>query len=219
MAVPTTNLTPTTNFFSMSFDGQASELWIAKLKCGDEAVARQLFRDVYNRLMLVASRHLGPQPLRWVDEEDVALSAFDSFCRRASQEQFPQLANRHDLWRILVKITARKAKDYLRAHRTLKRGGGWVRGESAFAAAAHSATPRLDHAARENETPELIAVVAEECREMLALLDDDAMRSIAVWKLEGYTDQEIAARLGCVERTVIRRVNRIRDLWKRRISR
>ena len=45
------------------------------------------------------------------DEEDVALSAFDSFCRGAQRGRFPQLDDRDNLWRLLVVITSRKAVD------------------------------------------------------------------------------------------------------------
>ena len=45
------------------------------------------------------------------DEEDVALSAFDSFFRSAEQGRFPRLSDRDDLWQILVLVTTRKAVD------------------------------------------------------------------------------------------------------------
>jgi DNA-directed RNA polymerase specialized sigma24 family protein len=48
---------------------------------------------------------------------------------------------------------------------------------------------------------------------LLGLLDDDSLRQIARLKLEGYTNEEIAERLGIVERTVERRLNRIRRQW------
>jgi FixJ family two-component response regulator len=40
-----------------------------------------------------------------------------------------------------------------------------------------------------------------------------ALRLIAVWKMEGYHNQEIAAKLGCVPRTVERKLVLIRTLW------
>ena len=44
-------------------------------------------------------------------------------------------------------------------------------------------------------------------------LGDSSLRTIATWKLEGYTDQEIGAGLGCVTRTVQRKLARIRNIW------
>jgi DNA-binding CsgD family transcriptional regulator len=38
---------------------------------------------------------------------------------------------------------------------------------------------------------------------------------VAVWKLEGYTNAEIAAKLDCTPRTVERKLRIIRGLWQR----
>ena len=48
------------------------------------------------------------------DEEDVALSAFDSFCRGDGAGRFPRLDDRDDLWRLLLLLTARKAAHLIR---------------------------------------------------------------------------------------------------------
>ena len=60
----------------------------------------------------------------------LALSAFHSLCERVGRGQFPQLADRDDLWRLLVTITARKVISALRHQTRQKRGGGKVVGES-----------------------------------------------------------------------------------------
>ena len=61
--------------------------------------------------------------------------------------------------------------------------------------------------------PGFIAEVAEQCDRLLGSLDDDTLKSIAVWKTEGYTNEEIAAQLGVVLRTVERKVHAIRERW------
>jgi DNA-directed RNA polymerase specialized sigma24 family protein len=55
----------------------------------------------------------------------------------------------------------------------------------------------------------------EECRRLLDPLDDETLRPIAPRKMDGYTNAEIALRLGRVERTVERRLQRIRRCWRR----
>src|SRR5262249_30743232 len=64
-------------------------------------------------------------------------------------------------------------------------------------------------------TPEFAALLADECRSLLGRLGDDILRSVAVWKMEGFAVEEIAARLGCAPRTVERKLRRIRGLWGR----
>jgi DNA-directed RNA polymerase specialized sigma24 family protein len=39
------------------------------------------------------------------------------------------------------------------------------------------------------------------------------LQGVATCKLEGYTNDEIAARLGCVTKTVERKLARIRGMW------
>jgi DNA-directed RNA polymerase specialized sigma24 family protein len=45
------------------------------------------------------------------------------------------------------------------------------------------------------------------------VLDNLELRQIALWRLEGYTNREIADRLDCTERSVERRMERIRSKW------
>ena len=62
-------------------------------------------------------------------------------------------------------------------------------------------------------TPELAAQVAEECGRLLDRLGNETLKSIALWKMEGYTNEEIAAKLGCVRYTVDRKLASIRQIW------
>jgi DNA-directed RNA polymerase specialized sigma24 family protein len=57
--------------------------------------------------------------------------------------------------------------------------------------------------------------LAEGCRALPDRLGDADLRAIALLKMENYTAEEIAARLGCVPRTVRRRLQRIRSIWER----
>ena len=63
-------------------------------------------------------------------------------------------------------------------------------------------------------TPEFAVQAAEEFDRLLALLPSEEMRSIAQWKMEGFTNEEIATRLGCVPRSVERRLRTIRICWE-----
>jgi DNA-directed RNA polymerase specialized sigma24 family protein len=144
----------------------------------------------------------------------VALSAFDSFCRGAARGRYPRLTDRDGLWRLLVVITARKAQDLVERQRRLKRGGGRVRGESALLCSAGPEDGGIERVVGAEPTPEFAAQIAEECRRLLDRLGDDELRSVAVWKMEGDTNQEIAVRLGCAPATGERRLRLVRKLWQ-----
>jgi DNA-directed RNA polymerase specialized sigma24 family protein len=110
-------------------------------------------------------------------------------------------------------ITVRKATDLANYNRRERRGGGQVRGDSAFAGHAdHGGAGGLDEVAGGDPTPDVAAQLAEEFQRLLDRLDDDKLRSIAVAKLEGYTNAEIAGRMGCAEITVERCLRLIRKI-------
>jgi DNA-directed RNA polymerase specialized sigma24 family protein len=181
--------------------------WLGQLQAGDHAAAQKLWERYFHRLVGMARVRLQGTPRRAADEEDVALSAFNSFCRGAEQGRFPQLADREDLWRLLVILTERKAIGLARHEHRQKRGG---------AATTHGADvpADVDEIAGREPTPEFAAEVAEEYRRVLEALDSDELRSIAVWKMEGDTTEEIATRLGRAPRTVERKLHLIRPLWE-----
>ena len=186
--------------------------WLGQLKAGDHAAAQPLWERYFHRLVGLARQKLRAAPRRVADEEDVALSAFASFCRGAEAGRFPQLADRDDLWRLLVTLTVRKAHRLVRDEQAQKRGGGAVVGETGQ---ADDSTPSLEQVIGREPTPAFAAEVAEECQRLLACLGDDELRSIAVWKMEGATNPEIAARLGCALATVERRLLVIRRIWQK----
>jgi RNA polymerase sigma factor (sigma-70 family) len=189
--------------------------WLNLLKGGDAAAIQQLWEAYFPRLVGLARKKLHEAPRRAADEEDVALSAFDSFCDGAAQGRFPRLTDRDDLWHVLVTITARKALQLVRHEQRQKRGGGTVRGESVFDEKSETADEPagLEQIIGSEPTPAFAAQVAEEYQQLLARLGDADLRRVAVWKMEGYSNEEIAAKLGCVRRTVERKLALIRTLW------
>jgi DNA-directed RNA polymerase specialized sigma24 family protein len=189
--------------------------WIGDLVAGDAAgsAAQKLWERYFDRLVHLARDRLRAGPRGPADAEDAALSAFDSFCRGAAAGRFPRLDDRDGLWALLVTITARKASEQVRHERRLKRGGGRVRGEQELSQADPGAGGGLDELVGREPTPELAAMMAEQYLHLLGRLDDETLRRIAAWKLEGYSNEEIAARLGCGRRTVERKLGVIRSIW------
>lgn len=194
------------------YDEHSVSRWLDPLKVGDERAAQELWERYFGSLVRMAHRRLISTNRRVADEEDVALSTFESLCRGAVEGRFPQLADRQDLWKLLVTITARKASAHRRHGTRQKRGGGKVRGESVFLDPSAPDEQGIHQVVGAAPTPDFAAEVVEECQRLLDGLDED-LRQIAQWKLEGYTSAEIARRLGRSERAVERKLHRIRLKW------
>jgi DNA-directed RNA polymerase specialized sigma24 family protein len=190
--------------------------WIGDLKAGGDTAAQRLWERYFDRLVRLAHSKLraGRRPGDAEDEEDVALSAFDSFCRGAAAGRFPLLADRDDLWRLLVVLTVRKAIHQLERLNAAKRGGGKIIGEASLPGGQADESP-LDRLIGNEPTPEFAAEVVEQYRRLREMLDDDMARQVLDLRLEGYSREEIAGRLGCAEKTVTRKLNLIRGIWLR----
>jgi DNA-directed RNA polymerase specialized sigma24 family protein len=197
----------------MSDDDSVSR-WIDGLKAGDAAGIERLWDDYFQRLVRLARAKLAGHARRASDEEDIALSAFHSFCDRASRGQFLLLADRDDLWRVLFTITARKVIAAVRHQNRRKRGGGRVLGESALIEEGDLADEGIARLLDREPTPEAAAAFAEDYDRLLALLDNETLRTIALRKLDGHTIEDIAAELGISPRTVDRKLELIRALWR-----
>ncbi len=189
--------------------------WINDLKGGELDAAQPLWERYFADLVRLARARLRATPRTAADEEDVALSAFDSFCTGVARGRFPRLDDRNDLWRVLVTLTGRKAADQALRERCQKRGGGRVRSEAELAGGGPEgdANP-FGQVAGPEPTPEFAAMVAEEYRRLLKTLGDETLRQIALGRMEGDTNGEIAARLGCSLRTVTNKLTLIRKRWE-----
>ena len=183
-------------------DSEPITQYLEQCKAGDPEGARKLWDLYFRRLVGLARRRLAGGPDGVADSEDVALSAICGFIRGAERGRFPEVNNREQLWKLLVTITVRKAIDAIRHEASLGKGHGEAQGDAVL----------VEMAGRE-PAPGFTAEAEEECRRLLDRLADPELRAIAVWKMEGYTSEEIAGRLGCTLRTVERRLGLIRKLW------
>ena len=200
-------------------EGASITEWLGNLREGDQAAAQPLWERYFSKLVTVARTKLRRMRRTTADEdeEDAALSAFNSFCAGAARGKFPQLADRDDLWRLLVVITARKAMAQANRQGRQKRGGGRVVEEAVLfghgLGGADGSIAGLERIAADGPTPEFAAMMAEECRRLLDALEDESLKQVAVSRMEGYNNDEIAEQLGCARRTVARRLDLIRKTW------
>lgn len=177
-------------------------IWISRLKDSRrEEAAEMLWNRYLDSLLRLARHKLGGTPRGAVDEEDVALDAFEALLRGVREDRFSQLNDRNDLWQILIMLTDRRAIGQQRIEAAEKRGGRLGRRELHEELQAPEATP------------ELAAQLAEEFQRRLDQLPDPVERDIAIQRLQGYNNREIAERLGIGLRTVERKLNLIRRTW------
>jgi DNA-directed RNA polymerase specialized sigma24 family protein len=187
----------------MSSEGSVTRC-IGALIAGDAGAADQLWKRYFPRLVGLAHKKLENAPRGAADSEVVALSAMATFYRRAQQGEFPELTGRDCLWKLLVVITARKAAHVVRDERRRRPPGPAV---------LVSDDEVLNGLVSREDDPAFAAQVAEEYQRLLARLGEANLVKVAVARMEGYTEKEIAAPLGCAPRTVRRMLQLIRRIW------
>lgn len=184
--------------------GGSVTVWLAQLKAGDPDAAGPLWEGYFARLVGLARARLRNSPRAAADEEDVALSAFNSFWEGVAKARFPKLDDRHDLWQVLFVITDRKARGRV----------GYALCQNRYRPSA-GGDPSPDEVAAPEPAPDEVALVSEECGRLLGKLGgQNRLREVAVWKMEGYTNAEIAEKLGQSIPTVERKLKHIRELWQ-----
>lgn len=184
--------------------------WIEQLRQGDDEAARRLWDRFFHRLLDVATRRLKHTRSADYDEEDIVLSALKSFCLGVRKGRFPQLRDRDDLWRLLFVITSRKVADRFAFHRRAKRD---LTREVVHQSASSSSETISTWFVSGEPNP----AVAAECEEQLSLLIErlqhEDLKRVAIWKMEGYTNEEIATLMSRSLATVERKLRTIREIW------
>jgi DNA-directed RNA polymerase specialized sigma24 family protein len=192
--------------------------WISALKDGERSEAlRQLMGRYFSRLARLSEAQLRARARGPADGEDIALSAFESLFRGARLGRFPQLDDRDDFWRLLTTIAVRKASNQRRHEGRAKRGGGRVVVGSDLAADgdADADVDPLAQVAASEPTPELAAALVDDLRQRFIDLPDDSLRVVALLRMEGFANEEIARALDCSPRSVERKLEQIRRVWTR----
>jgi RNA polymerase sigma factor (sigma-70 family) len=175
------------------------------LRAGDDRAVSVLWEQYFKRMLFVARKKLGGAQRRVRDEEDIALSAFKSFCLGFKKGRFASSDDDCDLWPLLVTITINKTIDHLRRENRQKRSAG-----NEVAASA------IDLLGAEC-APELQLITDESFERLLFALDatgDADLKKLALLKLENYPTTELATELGCTVRTVQRKLKTIREIWQ-----
>lgn len=176
-----------------------------RLRAGDDRAVSTLWEQYFKRMLFVARKKLGGAQRKARDEEDIALSAFKSFCVGFQKGRIEYIGKDCELWPLLVTLTINKTIDHLRHENRQKR------------------SPAMDTTATAEDllsgefSPELQLIADESIAKLLEALEetgDPSLRSLALLKLEYQPVAEIASELGCTVRTVQRKLKTIRAIWQ-----
>ena len=196
-------------------------LWLQQFKQGDREAVGPLWDRYFTRLVQLARARFPRTPTTGAaSAEDVALDAFASFCRRAEEDGFARLSDRDDLWQILVALAFRKRCNQVQYEGRQQRrpAGGRVYAASALGKDDGEAGALFTNMLSGEPEPALVVEAAEERRRLLAGLEDEQLRQVALWRVEGFSNEEIAAKLGRAVPTVERKLARIRRLWQKELT-
>ena len=188
-------------------DSQNVSHWINLIKHGDSSAANRIWKHYFDRLVRAVRQRLYGQNRAVSDEEDIVLSVFDSFYAAAEMGRFPDLADRDDLWRLLLTMSARKVIDK-RRHDQRQRRGGNVAIQSLDSGEDESG---IVEAIGSEPSPEMVFMMQESVEQLFLHLGVGQLQDLAGAKLEGYSNAEIAEQFRCSQRTIERRLHLIRE--------
>lgn len=179
--------------------------WIAGTRACDEQSEQALWNHYFPRVVRLARARLFALQRSIYDEEDAAASAMHSLFRGIQSDRFPQLHDRQNLWRILIVITNRK----LRAQWRREIAGRRLQEP----AEQGDAQIGIEEIIGNEPTPDFVAEMMDETEALLEKLGDETLRRVTLMRMDGMTNDEIAAQLGRTTRTVERKMERIRLIW------
>ena len=185
--------------------GIAVTRWVNDLREGNSAAASRLWKYLEPRLLNLGQRQMKSMSTACYDEEDLAQSAFFALCSAIQDGRYEGLADRDEIWKLLVTIALNKFRKRARHQGAQRRGGKLRRND--FDSVLDSESEVL--------TAEQSMLIQEECERLLDVLGTDDVRKVALLKVEGYTNSEIADALQCTRRTIQRRLDFIRTVWTR----
>ncbi len=196
--------------------GDPVTLWIDQLRAEDNSAAHNIWHHFVQRLQDSARRKLGSTTRRVYDEEDAAQSAFHSVCAGISAGRFPELNDRESLLHLLLVVTSRKISQRVRYDHRERRDVRRIINDSIFIKSNENLPKVVDSVPSREPTPEFATEFVDVCESLFDSLDDQQLKDVALLRIEGFDDSEIAKKLGCSRRTVQRRLEVVRRHWKER---
>jgi RNA polymerase sigma factor (sigma-70 family) len=204
---------PPTADGSDSSDGSVT-VHLGHAKLGESFAQFQLWQRYVERLVRLAKASMSAAQNTVAEPEDIALEAFNDLLVGLEQNRFRQLNDRNDLWRVLIMLIKRRSIDELRKANSKKRNGRQATDPQ------HPPLDRQvtylgcqDRISCEEPTPDEAMLLKEELSLRINELEDATLQSIALAKMAGHDNREIADRMNVSLRSVERKLSIIRRRW------
>lgn len=188
----------------ISFEGSFSQMLI-QLKQGEECAIQKLWDRYFEPLQRLAVERVNVKDRKMRDEEDLALSAINAFQESIKNGRYSSIEEPNDLWQLLVTIVEHKAIDHVRHEHAKKRGAGNVRGDSLIEGMGCIAEFDMNHEERVDFLDHL--------KINLLKLEDPTVQEVVFRKFEGFSNKEIAVKLGKSISSVERKLRLARRIW------
>jgi RNA polymerase sigma factor (sigma-70 family) len=195
-----------------SDEGQLEAL-IQGLRAGEHEAMFTFWHHYGPMLERLADRNLAQGLRRRFGAEDIVQSACRTFFRRAQAGEFA-IPNEDCLWRLLCAITLTKLRQQARFHGRKRRD---ARQEKHLDSVNLQGRPKVRQLADEVSDPEDAVEFADQMQALIGSLEEKE-REVLELKLQDVANEEIARRLGCAERTVRRRLERIEVILRKMLD-
>ncbi len=181
-------------------------LLIAKAKTGDGTALAQLHALYWPRLVELARKRMERRPIRDRDAEDIAQDAFIAMYQALQDGKLPKMHSRHHWLAFLTHLIACRVVNEFQRGIALKRGGD---GKLLTERAEHLWSNAVDR----EHSPAQQAILAD-CYQYYLDCLPEYLREFAELHLAGLSTIEIARELGCVRRTVERKLLVLEEHWR-----
>lgn len=182
-------------------DAELVERW----RAGDEDAATILHERYLTRLLNLVGRHLADKFNSRLDPDDVVQSVFRSIFRLTREGRF-EFEGDSDFWKLLLTMALNKVRNTVRHHQAGKR----TPEVESISTSADGVDGYIVNRLSSQPTLQEIVSFTDMLEQVLQQLDPDQQLLIQ-YRIEGYTQKEIAQKLGVDDRTVRRMFSSIRS--------
>ena len=180
--------------------------------CLSNEAAQLLWERYFQKLCGFVEGHIYARNRRKMSSDEIACDAFMALLDGVLKGRFEKVRNRDELWQMLTLIASRRTINAQVKVDRPKHGSGKVFGESAFGS---SGLNNLVDFVQRDLGPQDAVMLQDLSQRLLDCLPNEQARRVALLRLAGYSNAEIAKEIERTERTVESKLSMIREVWSK----